>query len=102
MRYFQLCLLCSCLLALAGCDDRSTTSAPGDVDPEYARQMKETARQLEISAKQQEETQRQLEQSAKHAERLEKLLQRWERQADRQDKLLDRQERQAQPPTDAR
>jgi light-regulated signal transduction histidine kinase (bacteriophytochrome) len=94
-------LLLGCLVALLGCDHQASTSNSG-VDPEYARQTKEAAKQLEVSAKQQEEAQRQLENSAKQAERFEKLLQRWEQQADREDRLLDRQERQAQPPADAR
>ena len=100
MRNIHHHLLVGCLVALLGCDNQALTSS-SDVDAEYDRQMKQAAKQLEVSAKQQEEAQRQLKNSAKQADRLEKLLQRWEQQADRQDKILDRQERQAPPAANA-
>lgn len=103
MKHLHLYLLCCCFVfAIVGCNERSTTPTSGAADPEYDRQMKETARQLEITAKQQQEIQRHLERYAKQAERFEKLLQRWEQQADRQDKLLDRQEHQTKPTGNAR
>jgi hypothetical protein len=80
-----------CLLAIVGCEHGPSTTTDA-LDAEYDRQLDESTRQLEVSAKQQEEALRLVKHSAEQAERFDRLLERWERQADRQDKLLDRQE----------
>jgi hypothetical protein len=114
MKHVHVGLLLSCWFVAAGCEQGTPASA-GASDAEYDRQSKETARQLEVSAKQAEEYERQMKEMARHLEattkqleqaerqaaRFDKLLERWERQADREDRLLDRRE-QAAPAPDAR